>query len=248
MATTASTLISSAFGLIGVYQPNESVSATDGQDALRRLNMLMGQLSLQPQSIPCRIREVFDMTAGKGSPTNPYTIGPTGNLVTTRPNVIEGAAVLLTAATPDPVEVPLAILTNDAYDAIQVKDLSNAQPTALFYQPTYASGLGKIFLWPVPDIATNDLVIYRLSQIAEFTTLAASVDLPAGADELLVYALAMRLCAPYGKICPPDVMVIGQNAMRTFKRGNNKLADMPQEILTGNREYGYNIVSGSGGN
>ncbi len=250
MSTTAGTLLKSAFGLIGVYQPNETLTATDGQDGLSRLNMFMGQLSIQPQSIPCRIREVFDMTAGKGSPTNPYTIGPTGNFVTTRPNTIESASVLLTQSQPNPVEVPLAILTNDAYDAIQVKDLSNQQPTGLFYQPTYASGLGSIFLWPVPDVAYNDLVIYRLSQMATFTSLSASIDLPAGADEMLVYNMAKRLAAPYGKVCPPDVQEIAATSMRVFKRGNNKIADLPQEIFTGdgNRQYGYNIVSGSGGN
>lgn len=246
MATTAGTLIKSAFGLLGVYQPNETMTATDGQDGLSRLNMLMGQLSLSPLSIPCRIREVFDMTADKGGPTNPYTIGPTGNFVTSRPNKIEQAALLLTTAQPNPVEVPLSILTNDAYDAIQVKDLSNLQPTGLFYQPTFASGLGKIFLWPVPTVAYNDLVIYRLEQLATFTSLSASIDLPPGADEMLVYALAMRLAAPYGKVCPPDVMVLGQSAMRTFKRSNYKLADTPQENFTGNRNWGYNIQTGGG--
>lgn len=246
MSTTAGTLLKSAFGLIGVYQTNETLTATDGADGLARLNMFMGQLSISPQSIPCRIRESFAMVADQGGPTNPYTIGPSGDFNTTRPHVIEQAALLLTQAQPDPVEVPLAILTNDAYDAIQVKDLSNLQPTGLFYQPTYASGLGSIYLWPVPNVAYNELVIYRLSQMATFTSLSASVDLPPGADEMLVYNMAMRLAAPYGKVCPPDVMNLAAITMRTFKRGNNKLADVPQEVFTGTRKFGYNIQTGGG--
>lgn len=243
MATTAQTIIKGAFGLLGVYQPNETLSATDAQDGLRRLNNMMGQLALQPGSIPCRIREVFNMVSGQGSPSNPYTIGGGGDFDTSRPGVIEQASVLLTQSQPNPVEVDLSIFTNDAYDSIQVKDLSNSQPTGLFYQPT--SPLGRIYLWPVPDVAYNDLVIYRLEQLSSFVSLFASYDAPNGADEMLEYNLAKRLAAPYGKICPPDVQQMAATSLQIFKRQNNKIADLPQEIAQGDRRYGYNLNTGN---
>lgn len=243
MATTAGNIIKGAFGLIGVYQPNETMSPTDGQDGLRRLNNMMGQLALQPGSIPCRIREVFDTVSGQGGPDDPYTIGDGADFDTSRPAVIDQASILLTQASPNPVEVDLAILTNDAYDAIQVKNLSNSQPTSLFYQPR--SPWGHIFLWPVPNVSYNDLVIYRLAQLSTFSSLTASYDLPNGYDEMLEYNLAKRLAVPYGKLCPPDVQQIAATSLMIVKRPNTKIADLPQEIAQGNRSWGYNIQTGN---
>jgi len=243
MSTTAQTIIKGAFGLIGVYQPNETMTATDAQDGLRRLNNMVGQWALQSGTIPCRIREVFDTVSGQGSPTNPYTIGDGGDFDTSRPGAIDQASILLTQASPNDVEVDLAILTNDAYDAIQVKDLANSQPTCLFYQPT--SPLGRIYLWPVPNVSYNDLVLYRLDQLSTFSSLTAAYDLPNGYDEAMEYNLAKRLAAPYGKVCPPDVLQIAAVSLMIAKRQNNKLADLPQQIAQGNRSWGYNINTGN---
>ena len=61
-----------------IYAPGETISAADAADAFRRLNAMMGGWMIQPLTIPVTERLVFPLTANKGGPSNPYTIGPGG--------------------------------------------------------------------------------------------------------------------------------------------------------------------------
>ncbi len=248
-ATTASTIITSAFGLLNVFQPGEGVPAPDGQDALSRLNLMMGSFAQQRLTIPVTAREVFDMTAGKGSPSDPYTIGTGANLNTDRPpnqNSVVGAALLLTSSDPD-VEVPLPVLTDQAYQAIPVKDLTSAQPTSLYYRPTYATtDFGSVFLWPVPNIATNDLVLYLQKPLTKFGALTTSYYLPDGTEEMLVYNLMRRLAMPYGRTVDEEMRDLAQSTLAIVKRANTVMSDLPNDFAF-NRRGAYNIQAGTGG-
>ncbi len=246
MSTTASTICQGALELIGVLGANETMNASQGADGLRRLNLMVGSWSIQPGTIPTIAREVFDMTAGKGSPTNPYTVGLTGDLVTARPAVgsLVGAAYILTASDPD-VEVPVVVYTNDAYQALQVKDLTNSLITGVFYRPD--SPLGKLFTFPVADTSINDLVLYLRKPFTKFATLTTAYDFPEGAEEALEYNLAMRLMAPYSVPVIQDVIQMARTSLGVFKRSNYKLFDLPQDpAITRSHGSYYNILTGNG--
>lgn len=245
-ATTANTIITGALQLLGVVDPEETPTAAMLADGLRRLNMMMGSWTTQSLTIPTVNREVFDMTADKGGPDDPYTIGPGGDFDTTRPLTLEGAGLLLNASDP-PVEIPLAVITDDAYQLTQIKDLSNVLPTQVYYNPTFAGGLGTIILWPVPNTASNSLVLYRKYQLGLFTSATAGYDLPEGAAEPIEYQLALRLAGTWnrGRV-PDDVREIARTSFSTFKRSNYKLVDLPQDPILSNRRFGYNIQTGTG--
>jgi hypothetical protein len=76
------------------------------------------------------------------------------------------------------VRVQLGIYTDQAYDANKIPDMSNSQPTGLYYNPTFASGLGSIFLWPVPNTSTNDLELFLQKGLAQFADTTSTVYLP----------------------------------------------------------------------
>lgn len=245
MATTARTIITGALGLCGVLNGSEAASGDMAQDGLRRLNLMMNSLTVQPLSIPVISREVFDMTSGKGSPTNPYTIGSGGNLNTTRPPKIVGVGLLQNPGAASEVEIPRSIFTNDMYEAIQVKTLTNALFTGLWYKPT--NPLGRIYLWPVPDVATNDLVLYLPQQLSEFTDLTTSYDLPPGTAEALEYNLAERLWAIYWreKPVPSPIAKMARSSLGVMKRSNVIMTDLQQDpALTHTARGGYNIETG----
>lgn len=246
-ATTALDLITDTFNTLGVLAPGQPVSPDDSSMALRMLNIMTSGWAIQPGSIPCVGRDVYDMTANKGGPSNPYTIGPTGDWVATVPNDIEGAAVMLTQATPNFVEVPLALLTDDAWQAIQIKDLSNQQPTCLYYNKAApaTSTTGTINLWPVPSVAYNKIVLYRLQQLGQFANLSTSYNLPDGWAYAIIPNLAKRIAPTFGRQVTPDIQEWALTSLQILKRSNNKLADLPQDIFTGNRIYGYNINTGN---
>lgn len=242
---TATTLITSALDAIGAYGVGESLEAADAADGLRRLNGLLSSWAIQPQTIPVIKREVFDIVANQTS----YSIGSGANFNTTRPSMLTGAALLLTSATPDQ-EIPLTLLTDDGYRSILTKAQTNTLPTALYYSPTFTtSGWGTIYLWPIPDTADNDLVLYRPEQLSEFANLTTQYQIPNGYEEALTYNLAVRLAAPFGRPLTDDVRVLARQALANIKRQNTKMADLANDavsIMSG-RRWGYNIETNTGG-
>lgn len=241
----ATTIISGAFDLIGVLQAGETASGNDLADGYRRLQMMMGQLGIQSLTAPTVGREVFPLVAGKGGPSNPYTIGPTGDLATSRPNGLTGAGLLLGGNIPTAtVEIPRSLYTDDAYEAIQIKELQNALFTGVFFNAT--SPNATISLWPVPNTTLNQIVIYRLDQMGPFQSLTATYVLPPGGDEMLEYNLAVRLCIPYKRPVTPDLRQMAMESLANFKRQNYKFNDLPNDYQMGNNHLGlYNIDTGN---
>ncbi len=221
------------------------MNAQQGEEVVRRANMLIGQWSLQNLTIPTIAREVFAMIANTGGPTLPYTIGSGGDFNTARPAVgsLIGAAYNLTASDPD-VEVPITVYTDAAYQAIQIKDLSNTLISGVYYRPDFP--LGKVFTWPVANTAQNTLVLYLRKPLVAFTSLTATYQLPDGAEQAIEDQLALQLAPSYS--VPVDGELRGQarKSLSIFKRSNYKLFDLPQDPAT-THDHGafYNINTGS---
>ena len=248
MSTTALDLITGSLVLIGAYSPGESLSAADAQDALRRLNMMMGGWMVQPLTIPVTAREVYPLVAGKGGPGHEYTIGPGGDFNTIRPaNGFQNVGLVMGGTTP-PLEIPRAIITDDEWAGTAVKDLTNAMFTGLYYNPTFASGWGSINLWPVPNTALHSIALYFAQQISEFANLTTSYTFPPGYEEALEYNLALRLATPFGRQIPQDVAAMAMTSLGLIKRANTRSADLQVDpAFTNDRRGGYNIQTGTGG-
>lgn len=149
----------------------------------------------------------------------------------------------------DVTEVPRAVITDAAWQAIRVKALRSAQFTDVYYNPTFSGGLGTIHLWPIPNVETNALVLYLQQQIAAFANLTTQYYLPPGCDEAIVYNLARRQARPYGKPLNEDIVDMARMSLATFKRSNVKLVDLSTDpALTHDPSGYYNIVSGTGTN
>ena len=325
-ATSAETIIQGAFDAIGILAPGESVSPADANGGLRRLNLMMSGLRLQPLSQPVVSREVFSLTSDVGV----YTIGPGGDFDTTRPIRLDGAAILLNSegspatvtsitrsgsvatvtmaashgastgqnatirgatqadyngtfpitvtgattftylvdgavTTPatgtitaalesdgsSVVEVPRSVITDDAWQFIQIKQLTAAQFTDVYYNPTFSADLGTINLWPIPNTSINSLVVYRRQPLTSFQNLTTTYYVPDGCPEALEYNLARRLLKPYGVVdasTVEDIVDLARTTLATFKRGSAKLTDLPIDpAFTRDRRGGYNILTGTGG-
>ncbi len=247
----ASEIIGDAFALLGVYAPTEAVRPQDAQAALRTLNDMLSEWSTRTAFIPTVARERFALVVGQGGPYTPYTIGDGGDFDTARPptqDSIHAANLILTTTDPE-VRVPLGIYTDDAYFANQLPGMSNPQPTALYYNPTYADGLGSIFLWPVPTVAYNELELQSDQPVAEFPALTTLVDVPSGLPRVLKYNLADALQAIYALQLAPAAQRIAVSSLESFKRANHKLTDLLNDAaMIGSSRNGYNINTDGGGN
>jgi hypothetical protein len=249
MATLRS-MATVAYEDLQILGAGQTMNAAQGDYALRRANRMMQGWTLQRLTIPVITREVFDTTVGKGSPDNPYTIGVGADLDTSRPPMIVGCAALQNAGLATEVEIPRGLLTPDAYEAIQVKRITNALFTDLYYQPTFSSDYGQIYLWPIPSETTYKLVLYRPEQLSGFADLDTDYDLPPGAEEAIQYNLALRLLPGFAvpDSVKQEVRMLALSSLATFKRGNTTLTDLATDpALTSNNRYGYNIQTGTGG-
>ena len=207
MSVTALDVITAAFENLNVFQPGASIPSPDSQGAFNRLNRMVGSWAIQPLTIPATVGETFALVAGKGGPSNPYTIGVGGDFNTDRPpspDYINGVGLILGGTTPA-VEIQRVLYTRDGYQAIAIKELQNALFTGLYYTPTASGLLGLINLWPVPNTTLNSLKLYHDSPLSAFADLnVTTYTFPPGYEEALIYNLERRLANPYGRALPAD--------------------------------------------
>lgn len=248
-AITAQDIISDAFSLLNVYIVGEGVVPKDAQFALRNLNDWLSELSQRgPLFTPFISRERFDLVADQGGEDDPYTIGDGGDFDTVKPanqDSIVGANLILTATSPE-VRVPLGIYTDQAYDANQLPGMGSGQPTALYYNPTYATDLGSIFLWPVPNVNTNDLELFLQNSVAQFADLDTTYYVPDGWPRMMKYNLADMLQTPYGRTLSAAGQRIAVSSMSAVKRSNVRMSDLVNDANWAfARPSWFNIQSGS---
>lgn len=250
MPTTALTIITNAVAPLNVFMAGDTIPNADAQSALNFLNLMIGSLALQGATIPSEARLVFPLVSGQGGPSNPYSIGLTGTFVTTKPakpDNISGAGVLLGATTPA-VEMPRAVLNDEQYEAIRIKELQTSLFTYVYYNATVANALGTIQLWPVPNSTVNSLVLYLKQPLAAFTSLSASYEMPLGFEEALTYNLERRLATVFGRTMPPDDLDLAKRSLMYVKTSTAQLTDLPIDPMfvptSGARKHGYNILTG----
>ena len=253
-SVTGTEVLEDAFALLNVFLPGEAIAGASGDFALRMLNDWLSEQSQKALMCPAISRNQFDLTANKGGLDNPYTIGSGADFDVVKPpnqNSIVAANLILTASSPT-VRVPLGILTDQAYDALRVPDLTSTQPTALYYQPFRASAsneYGLVYLWPEPDNATNDLELFIQLALLQFADLSTTYYVPAGVPRMLKYNLADALQVPYGKTLGARAQQTAISTLGTFKRANTKLSDLANDasMFTAGRHTLYNIQTGQGG-
>lgn len=243
----ANAVISAAFSDLGVFQPGDVIPPADANGALNRLNAMISGWGISPLLIPLVDREVFNVVANQST----YTMGPGGDFDTIRPQSLNGAGLLMPtqSASTGPIEIPIGMLTDDMYQAIQTKDLTNALWTDVYFNPTYDDGFASVFLWPTPNSTTYRCVLYRGEQLQGFTNLTTLGDFPPGAFEAMQYNLGKRLAPSYGGTGWTGVLEeMANESLFLFKRANTKLNDLAVDpAMTQNHRGGYNIQTDQGG-
>jgi hypothetical protein len=242
LPVTARSLITGALMKLGAISFGGGVPAEEAVQDLIWLNEMIDGWGLEPGTIPFELREVFALTPGRGSSTNPYTIGPgSTDFNTVRPEWLNRVGLLQLSSSPH-VELPRNLLTQAAYDGISMKDLQSSYFTGVYYQPTFP--LGSVFLYPVPNTSTNSLVLYSYQPIATFATLDTQYIFPAGYVQTLEDNLAVVLSDPYARSVPPAVQRRAGHGLSALKRANAALTDLAIDpALTGGAKRPWNILS-----
>lgn len=236
----ASDLLSLVLQDCGAFGIGQSPSAKQIQDALLRLNMMLGQWQKKRGLV--YTQEVKSLTStGAAS----YTVGPGGDFpFAYRPSKIASAFVRIVPTSGNAVDYPLAeVHSREDYSRIALKSLTSF-PTHYFYDNAYP--LGHIYPWPVPTGAIYQLHITALGAVlgavADLTTV---LDLPDEYYNALYYNLIVRHY-PVFRIQPDPVIVqLARESLSTIRTAN---AQIPELRMPGALRHSgaYNVYSDRG--
>lgn len=217
--TTAAVIISDALKEILVIGEGEDPSATMLSDGLRMLNRLLDTFSNNTDFAYFASMEQKALTGQQM-----LTIGPTGDIVTTRPIKIETAVVDRNGIT-----YPVKVIDNEKYDQITYKALAGANTQAVYYEPTYPNG--TLYLYPISTGCTLKMRV--LNSVKQFASTSVSIDMPEGYEDALILALAVRMAPSYGKNVNPDTKTAARKAMKAIKITNQVVPtmDLPDAVM-----------------
>jgi hypothetical protein len=233
MSTSAFDIITRAMRLDGVIASLDTPDSQDTNDAFVSLNMMLEQWSLEDLMCYQYTNSTFNSVAETAS----YTIGASGATWTaTRPiRITSGWCRVGT------IDYGLQIMSNDEYQGISMKTLQSV-PRGLYYSPEYP--LGKIYLYPVPNIVYPIGISCETALIA-FTGLETAISLPPGYLKALIYNLAVEIAPEYGKQIDPLVMKKAIDTKAAIKRINSKQPELSlEQVYLG---HGVTALGGTNG-
>lgn len=210
--TTAGIIITDALNEIQVVGASETPTDDMFSDGLRMLNRLLDTLSTNPNWAYYPSQESKALT-GQTS----FTIGPTGDIITTRPIRIETAHVDRNG-----ISYPVKVIDNEIYDDVTYKALQGANTQALYYEGTYPNG--TVYLYPISTGCT--LYMRVLNTVKQFATTATNIDLPEGYEDAIMLKLACRMGPQYGRQVSPDTKLAARNALAAVKAINEVIPTM----------------------
>lgn len=215
---TAATLINRALRLLGQIGSGEEGTSAELSDGLTALNQMVegwrndGQLSYAMQEL------TLTLSDGDGS----YTIGPSGDVNTTRPVRIDRAWIV-----DNNISYPVRIIEEAEYAGIPDKTTESVWPDRLLYRPTMTTG--TMVVYPVPN-ATRTMKLVVVVPVTEFAATSTAVSLPPGWERALSFNLAVEWASEFEMDAPPRVVAIARDSKAALKRMNARPIVADNEI------------------
>lgn len=201
---------------------------------LGALNGMIGRWRLQELTMYVLSPQTFDLVSGQGGLGNYYTIGTGGDFDIERPVAIERASVISYNNPSQPLELPLTVLMVEEEQAIPVKDVQSALPQELWYWTTFP--LGRIVLWPIPNVTTLKLRLWLPTPIERFEDFTTDHEFPPGYEDALVYNLAKTAGPTLNQVTlSEDSKDLAQESLMLIKRGNIRPTTLSIDPMLVNR-------------
>jgi hypothetical protein len=224
---TANTLILFALKLAGVLGEGQIASAENVADSLVALNNMLAAWSKLRWLV-----YVLNTYTIQSTNQQTYTVGPGGDInIPVRPNRIDSCYFRQNLGeSPYAVDYTLTCIeAREDYNGIRTK-LLNSFPEYYFYESDWP--LGTLYIWPIPP-TIYQIFVSVMQPLGNYVNLTDSMNLPPEYAEVIIYNLAARLCAMFGKPLPPEVKGIAQAGLSMLRRANAQIPTekMPQELL-----------------
>lgn len=216
MATVA-TRIARAIRLLGLGRAPTTDDYADGLVALNALLDLWRNDGLLCYAFQ---DESLTLSASDSS----YTIGPGGDLNTTRPVEIVDAWV----EDSDDISHSVRLISDEEYAAIPDKTATSTWPDCANYRASMSTGTLRV--WPVPT-GTVTLKLTTRVVVAAFSATSDTVTLPPGWEQMIDSNLAVAMAPEFPVPVPPETAKMARDSMRLVRRMNAKPFKMHTELV-----------------
>lgn len=234
--TTARDIITLALYDAGVFGQDQTPNAVDINNGLIRLNNLLSQWSTQRWLI----YHLIDLSVTCDG-SEYYTIGPSQQFDTPRPDRLEDGCFIRQNSPPQPnsPDWPLTLIqSREAYNHIRLKQLGSF-PQYVFYDSGFPTG--KVYAWPLPSNLYSLHILVK-DQLQQFANLNINYNMPAPYLRAIRFNLQEELLVAYK--LPPDEKLSGlaQGALNAIRVSNFQMPVLrvPAELV---RDGLYNVNS-----
>ncbi len=188
---TIKEIIKDAFELINVVPATQAVPAADEVKALRVLNQMLSDWSMDGIVPWKNIEGNVALVPGQGV----YTL-PLDNI-----DIVEARyRIAVNGGAGDDCDVTMYEIEHDEYFDIPCKETEGC-PTQFYFKRGVTDG--TLYLWPVPNNTTLGTIEFTYNRaLADITVLTDPLDVPPHWRLLVVYNLASLLADPYGGDTP----------------------------------------------
>lgn len=207
MATVA-TRINRALRLLNQIGAGDSATADELADGLVSLNAMLD--SWRNDKLMCYAyqEETCSLTANDST----YTLGPSGDLTTTRPVEIMSAYILVSGN-----QYPVTMRDETWWARIPDQTLGGDWPSDAIYRPTMPNG--TIQVWPVQSSSRTMKVVTRVV-VSAFASTSTTVTLPPGWEAAIDFNLALEIAPEYEAEPSPFVVKRAAETLAGIKRAN----------------------------
>ena len=224
--------IDRAVRLLGKLNLGETCTTDEYANNLISLNAMLD--GWRNEKLMCYTMQ--DESVTLAATNNTRTVGPSGNLVTTRPVEIQSAYIIYSN-----VSIPVKILTDQEWADLPDKISTSTYPNRLNYKPDMPNG--TLYLYPVPN-ASSVLHLITRTPVLAFSAVTDTVTLPPGWEDAIDTNLAIRLAPEYKTTASPEVRQMAVTSLASLKRINSRPTKTTTELGALFGRHHSNILTG----
>lgn len=215
---TVQTRITRALRLLNEIGAGETPTDDELADGLTALNTMLD--SWRNDRLLCYAWQTGSLTLANGDSS--YTVGPAGDLNTTRPVEIAEAYIQQSGIT-----YPVTIRDEAWWAAIPDRTATSDWPTDIIFRPTMTTA--TVDVYPIPN-ATRTLKLVTRVVVGSFASVSENVSLPPGWEAAIDFNLAIEIAPEYQAVPSPAVIKRAQEALAGIKRAN--ILSQPDQVST----------------
>jgi hypothetical protein len=211
-----------------------TLTSDEQTECLAELNTFMD--SCANERLLCY--QVTEDTHALTTSTTSYTVGPGGDIDTTRPVKIVDPCFVRDSSGYD---TPVTVINTEQYARIVDKDAGYTVPTYLYYDMGFsATSTGTISIYPAPS-ASLTLHFHSWKQLGTFANLSTQVLLPPGYQLFIESNFAIHLAAGFAPVSA-EVAKLARDSRAAIKGVN--VPDVVSRLDTGVVSYRGSILTG----